>query len=52
MPPMTLHSAPADQHSRELLERLHRLQEQAAQLPARDAVERLWVELARASLAL
>ena len=24
MPPMTLHSAPADQHSRELLERLHR----------------------------
>ena len=29
-----------------------RLQEQAAQLPARDAVERLWVELARASLAL
>ena len=29
-----------------------RLQEQAAQLPARDAVERLWVELARANLAL
>ena len=24
MPPMTLHSAPADQHSQELLERLHR----------------------------
>ena len=29
-----------------------RLQEQAAQLTARDAVERLWVELARTSLAL
>ena len=28
------------------------LHEQAAQLPARDAIERLWVELARASLAL
>ena len=34
------------------LEEATRLQEQAAQVQARDAAERLWVELARTNLAL